>query len=83
MPFALRWMDLKIVIPSEVSQTKKDNYHMVSLRGRTLKKLYKWIYLQNRNRVADVENKPGYQGGKEGGGINWETETDIYTLLCI
>ena len=25
----------------------------------------------------------GYQDGKEEGGINWETEIDIYTLLYI
>ena len=25
----------------------------------------------------------GYQGGKGGGGINWEIGIDIYTLLCI
>ena len=25
----------------------------------------------------------GYQGGKSGGGINWEIGTDIYTLLYI
>ena len=40
-----------------------------------LKKWYKWIYLQNRNRVTDVENKLW------GRGINWETGIDIYTLL--
>ena len=31
MPFAATWMDLEIVILSEVSQTKKDKYHMISL----------------------------------------------------
>ena len=31
MPFAAMWMDLEIVILSEVSQTEKDKYHMVSL----------------------------------------------------
>ena len=31
MPFAATWMDLEIVILSEVSQTEKDNYHMISL----------------------------------------------------
>ena len=28
MPFAATWMDLEIVILSEVSQTKKDEYHI-------------------------------------------------------
>ena len=31
MPFAETWMDLEIVILSEVSQTQKDKYHMISL----------------------------------------------------
>ena len=31
LPFAATWMDLEIVILSEVSQTEKDKYHMISL----------------------------------------------------
>ena len=31
MPFAATWMDLEIIILSEVSQTKKDKSHMISL----------------------------------------------------
>jgi len=31
MPFAATWMDLEIVILSEVTQTEKDRYHMISL----------------------------------------------------
>ena len=31
MPFAAIWMDLEIIIPSEISQTEKDKYHMISL----------------------------------------------------
>ena len=31
MLFAATWMDLEIVILSEVSQTEKDKYHMISL----------------------------------------------------
>ena len=30
MPFAVTWMDLKIIILSEVSQTEKDKYHTIS-----------------------------------------------------
>ena len=38
MPFAAIWMDLEIVIPSEVSQTQKDKYHMILLICGILKK---------------------------------------------
>ena len=31
MPFAATWMDLEIIILSEVSQKDKDKYHMISL----------------------------------------------------
>ena len=31
MQFAATWMDLEIIILSEVSQSEKDKYHMISL----------------------------------------------------
>ena len=31
MPFVATWMDLEIIILSEVSQKEKDKYHMISL----------------------------------------------------
>ena len=31
MPFAAIWMELEIIILSEVSQKEKDKYHMISL----------------------------------------------------
>ena len=69
-------MDLKIVIPSEVSQRKTGiiRYHLHVESDKRVQKS-----LQNRNRVTDVENKHGYQGRKGGGGeINWGLVTDLY-----
>ena len=57
-------MDLDIIMLSEVSQTEKDKYHMISLMYgilREKKKRYKWTYLQNLNGITDVENKHDYQ----------------------
>ena len=31
MPFVATWMDLEIIILSEVSQVEKDKYHRISL----------------------------------------------------
>ena len=38
MPFAATWMDLEVIILSEVSQTGKDKYHVISLIMWSLKK---------------------------------------------
>ena len=48
------------------NQTKKDKYHMISLIFGILKKWYKCTYLQNRNRVTDVETKRVVTKGKRG-----------------
>ena len=57
MPFAGTWTDLETVILSEVSQTEKDKYHMISLICGIYKKRVQMNFLQNRNKVKDVENK--------------------------
>ena len=46
MPFAATWMDLEIIILSEVSQTEKGKYHMTShmwnlIKNDTNKLIYK------------------------------------------
>ena len=34
LPFIATWMDLEIIVMSEVSQTQKDKYHIISLTSR-------------------------------------------------
>ena len=31
LPFAMMWMELEGIMLSEISQTEKDNYHMISV----------------------------------------------------
>ena len=72
-------MDLEIVILSEVSQMKKDKYDIFYM-WNIFKKWYKWAYFQNRNRVADVENKL-MAAQREGvdGERRWEIGLEMYT----
>ena len=34
LPFPMTWMELEGIMLSEISQSVKDNYHMISLIGR-------------------------------------------------
>ena len=67
MPFAATWMDLDIFILSEVRQAKT-NVIWKHLYVESRKKGYKWIYLQNRNRLTDIENKLMITKGEGGDG---------------
>ena len=31
LPFAMMWMELETIMPSEISESEKDKYHMISL----------------------------------------------------
>ena len=55
MPFAAVWMDLDIIIRNEVSQKKTNTiwYHLY-MESKTR---HKWIYLWNRNRLTNIENR--------------------------
>ena len=78
MPFSAKWMDLEITILSKVSQ-RQTSYETTYMWN--LKRWYTWTYLQNRNRVTNVENKLMVTKGEKGVGINWKVEIDIYTLI--
>ena len=41
MPFAATWMDLEIILISEVSQKEKDKYHVISLKYGKNEPIYK------------------------------------------
>ena len=72
MPFTATWMDVAIIILSEVSQTEKSNiiYH---LHVKSRKRLYNQTSLQNRKRPRDIENKlivtKRESGGRGGIGV--------------
>ena len=81
MPFAAMWMDLEIVILSEVSQTEGeisyDTPYMWNLKRNDTSELTK-------QRETDLENELMVAGGREewlGEGIVREFGIDMYTLL--
>ena len=54
MSFVAIWMDLEMIILSEVRQ-RQIPYNITNMWN--LKNWYKWTYLQNRNRLIDLKNK--------------------------
>ena len=58
-------------------QISYDIIHMQNLK----KMVQMNFFLQNRSRDTEAENKQVME--ERDGGINWEIEIDIYTLLCI
>ena len=56
MPFAATWMDLEMIIQSEVSQREKDKCHMILLVcGSNKKDINELIYQTETD--TDLENK--------------------------
>ena len=67
MLFTTTWMDLEIIILSEVSQKEKDSYHMDHLYVES-EIWHKWTYWQNRNELIELENKFMVTKGERRGG---------------
>ena len=61
MPFAATWMDLEVVILSEVSQTEKEKYHMISLTCES-KKIQMNLFTKQKQTHRFRERTYGYQG---------------------
>ena len=75
MLISATWMDLGIIILSEFTQRKINIYHLYVESNR---KWYKWIYLQNRNRLTILKIKLIFTKGETYGEvINWKTRINI------
>ena len=75
MLISATWMDLGIIILSEFTQRKINIYH---LYVESNIKWYKWIYLQNRDRLTILKIKLIITKGETYGEvINWKTRINI------
>ena len=81
MPLTATWMDLEIVILSEVRE-RQISYDITYMQN--LKKMIQMNLFTKQKQTHRLRKQTyGYQRGKIGGGINWEFGIDIYTLLYL
>ena len=67
IPFVLTWMGLEIAILSkDTSDREGKMLYWLPLNWKSKKKWYKWSYLQNKNRLTDLESKLKVAWGKDG-----------------
>ena len=81
MPLAVTWMNLDIVILSEVSQ-RQISYDVTYIWNLFFKKVIE-MKLFTKQKYSHRCRKQTYGKGEWVGGTNWETETDRYTLLYV
>ena len=81
LTFATTWMDLQGIMWSEISQTEKDKYHMISLicKIQKIKKANKTKWKQThrcREQMDGCQRGGGGWIGKE----DWEVQTSSYKI---
>ena len=61
MSFAATWMDLEIIMLSEISQTEKDNYHVISFICGILKKIIQRnLFIEYKSTCRHRKQTYGY-----------------------
>ena len=64
MLFAATWMDLEVIILSEVSQTEKDKYQMISLYLESKNMTQMNLFTKQKQAHKLRKQIYGYQRGK-------------------
>ena len=67
IPFAATWMGLEIIILSELSQTEKDKYHMISLICGIYKMIQMNLFTKQKQTHKLQKQTYGFPKGKDGG----------------
>ena len=68
MPFAATWKDLGMIILSEVSQTEKNKYHMISFRCGISSMMQVNLFTKQKQTQRHRKQTYGCQRQKEGRG---------------
>ena len=68
IPLSATWMDLEILLLSEVSHVEKEKYRWASFINGIYKEMIQ-MNLQNRNGLRDLEYK--LMVSVDGGGVFW------------
>ena len=68
MPLVATWMDLEIIILSEVSQTEKDKYHDIAYMWNLKKKIQMNLFTKQKETHRHGKQTYGYQSRKAGKG---------------
>ena len=75
----VKWMNLKPVVPNEVSQREKKNYYILT-HIWNLEKWHWWTYLQGRNGDTDIENGLVGPVGEGESEMNGESSINTYSV---
>jgi len=78
----MRWMNLELIIQSEVSQEEKDKYHILKHTGRIRKMVLKNLLTgqQWRNRHREYTYGHGEKGGD--GEMYGKSNIETYITIC-
>ena len=79
MPFPATWMELETLILSEVSQKKKDEYHMVSHIWNLIFGTNELFHRKETHGLG--EQTCGCQERRGGSGMDWELGVNRFRLL--
>ena len=80
MPFAATWMQLEIIIQSEINQKEKDKYHMIAIICGISNMTQMNLSMKQKERTEDR-----HRGQEEGvgEGMEWEVGVCRCKLLYI
>ena len=82
MPSADMWKDLETVIHSEVKSEREKQILLINIFIWN-RKLVQMNLLAKQKQTQRWREQTYEYSGYGGGGMNWETVTDIYTLLIL